>query len=260
MKKGKFNRKSELEKVQKILNRDSYPRIQMFFLVLITGMSGFFASYMLLKFGLTTIWVRYLASIAFAYVVFIGMLWLWLQWNTRDASSSDVLDGAINLDGIWVSNIKSSAASEPNISGGGMYSGGGSSVDFSSDASSGGEAAGAVGETLGGIAEAEEGAIPIIVIIALLAALFSVFLIVFSLVSSAPILFSELLVDGMLSASLYRRLKGIDRYHWLESAIKRTVWPFVFAAVIFAVAGWTMAHFVPGVTSLGEVIVMLKNN
>lgn len=260
MSKKKFNRKHELAKIRDVLNRDSYPRLEMFLLVSFTGMAGFFASYVLLNFGMTTMWIRYLVSIGFAYVIFIGILWIWLQWKTRNkGSSSGLEDGVINLDGIWVPNIKGGAASEPSISGGGMYSGGGSSVDFSSDTSSGGEAAEVVGEALGVAAQAEEGAIPLIVIFALLATLLSVFLIVFSLVYSAPILFSELLVDGMLSVSLYRRLKGIDKYHWLESAIKRTVWPFIFAAVIFAVAGWTMAHFVPGTNALGEIITMLKN-
>jgi hypothetical protein len=259
MSKNKFNRKHELSRVRDALNRDGYPRLEMFLLVSFTGMAGFFASYVLLNLGMTTMWIRYLASIGFAYVVFIGMLWIWLQWKTRDRSNSDIVDGTFDLDGIWVPNIKGGAASEPSISGGGIYSGGGASVDYSSDVSASGEGVGAVGEALGGVAEAEEGAIPILVILALLAALFSVFLIVFSLVSSAPILFSELLVDGMLSASLYRRLSGLDKHHWLESAIKRTVWPFVFAAVIFAVAGWTMAHYVPGSNSLGEIITMLKN-
>jgi len=259
MKKAKFNRKSELAKVRGIINRDSYPRIEMFFLVLMTGMSGFFASYMFLKFGLTTIWVRYVASIGFAYLSFIALLWIWLQWKTRDRSSSDSLDGTFDLDGIWIPNAKTGAVGDPSISGGGSYSGGGASVDFSDGSSSIGDGASGVGEAIGGIAEAEEGAIPILVILAFLAALFSVFLIVFSLVSSAPILFSELLVDGMLSASLYRRLNGLDKHHWLESAIKRTIWPFVFAAVIFAIAGFTMSHFAPNANSLGETISILKN-
>jgi hypothetical protein len=258
MSKTKFNRNRELAKARDFLNRDGYPRLEMFLLVSFTGMAGFFASYVLLHFGLTTMWVRYLVSIGFAYAIFMGMLGLWLQWKTRDKSSSNDVEDAIDMvSGDWVPSFSRGSANNPYSGGGGKFSGGGASVDYSADVSSSGEGVGVMGEALGAAAQAEEGAIPIIVIGALLAALLSIFLVVFSLVYSAPILFSELLVDGMLSVSLYRRLSGLDSRHWLESAIKRTVWPFVFAAVIFAVAGWTMAHFVPDSHSLGEIITMM---
>ena len=54
-------------------------------------------------------------------------------------------------------------------------------------------------------------------------------------VYSAPVLFAELLVDGVLAASLYRRLRGLESQHWLETALKRTVWPFVVTC-LFLVA------------------------
>lgn len=253
----KFNRSNELKRVANALNNHSYPKLEMFLLVLFTGSAGFLASYLLLNIGIHTIWLRYLISIGFAYVVFIGMLWLWMKWKTRvrNSSHSNASDDIVTIVDIpYIPNISSGTSSNANISGGGQFSGGGASTDFGS---SSGESSGAIGEALGSVAEAEEGAIPLIVIFALLATLFSVFLIVFSLVASAPILFAELLVDGMLSASLYRRLKGVDKHHWLESAIKRTIWPFIFVAIIFTIAGWTMAHFMPNVISLGQVISIL---
>lgn len=260
MSKLKINRNRELNRVRGVLNRDGYPRLEMFLLVSFTGMAGFFASHVLLNFGMNTMWIRYLASIGFAYVIFMLMLWIWLLWKSRNSSDNVDLTADIgNIGDIGLSPSVQQSTSV-DLGGGGQFSGGGSSVDFASDASMGEEGVGMVGEAMGAAAQAEEAAIPLMVIIALLAALFSVFLVAFSLVYSAPILFSELLVDGMLSASLYRRLSGIDSHHWLESALKRTIWPFVFAAVIFAVVGWAMAYFVPGTHSLGEIVSMLLAN
>lgn len=244
---SKFNRKSQLAKFRESINRNSYPRIEMFLLVSFTGMAGFLASYALLHAGLTTIWLRYLVSVGMAYGVFMVLLWFWLIWKT--SNSTDSVDGLDLVDVNLMPNMR--ANSSPSFQGGGgTFDGGGASGDYESSS----DGAGAVGEAFGAVAEAEEGAIPLIVIGALIFALLSIFWVVFSVVYSAPILFSELLVDGMLSASLYRRLKGIDKHHWLESAIKRTIWPFVFTAITFVALGFVIGHFVPDAHTLGEVI------
>lgn len=245
----KLNRNNQLAKFRAIINRDSYPRLEMFLLVSLTGMAGFLTSVLLLHFGLHTIWLRYLLSIVSTYVVFLLLLKIWLTWKTNKAN----LDGLEVIGDIPLSIPRSSSStSSPSFQGGGgTFDGGGASGDYSSPSS---EGAGFIGEAMGSVAEAEEAAIPLIVIGALIFGLLSIFIVTFSLVSSAPILFSELLVDGMLSASLYKRLKGVDSHHWLESAVKRTFWPFVFFTLTFVIVGWTIGHFIPDVHSLGELL------
>jgi hypothetical protein len=76
----------------------------------------------------------------------------------------------------------------------------------------------------------------------------------FFMVYSAPVLFAELLVDGVLSASLYHRLRGFETRHWLETAIRRTVWPFVLTTAIVSASGWGMALYAPGAHSISDVI------
>lgn len=249
MKNLKNSRKSQLAKFRTIINRDSYPRLEMFLLVSFTGLAGFLTSYGLLHFGMTTIWLRYLASMGVAYIIFIGLLGLWLAWKTnRLTANSDSLELFNDI----ILPINSSPNNSTSFHGsGGSFDGGGASGDYTSSSDGGAEV---IGEAFGAAAQAEEGAIPLIVIGALIFGLLSIFIVTFSLVASAPILFSELLVDGMLSASLYRRLKGIDNHHWLESAIKRTVWPFIFVTLTFVIVGWTMGHFMPETHSLGEII------
>ena len=85
-----------------------------------------------------------------------------------------------------------------------------------------------MGDALGTVAEAEEFAIPLAVLILIGAMIFSSLFMVYS----APTLFAELLVDGVLSASLYLRLRGLETRHWLETAIRRTAWPFILTAAI----------------------------
>jgi hypothetical protein len=109
---------------------------------------------------------------------------------------------------------------------------------------------GAVAEVVGGIAQAEEFAIPLVAVVAVAALLFSSLWVVYS----APLLFAELLVDGVLSATLYRRLRGIETRHWLETAVRRTVVPFVVTVVAAGLCGMTLQYFHPAASSLGAVL------
>ena len=71
---------------------------------------------------------------------------------------------------------------------------------------------------------------------------------------SAPVLFAELLLDGARAAGLYRGLRGLDRRHWLESALRRTFLPFVLTTAVVTAAGWGMGHYAPEARSIGEVM------
>lgn len=111
-----------------------------------------------------------------------------------------------------------------------------------------------MGEALGTAAQAEEFAIPLVAIVLIAAiALSSVFVIY-----SAPLLFAELLIDGALAASLYRRLCGIDTRHWLETAIRRTALPFLITACFSAAIGWSLQTYAPGANSIGKALVHMK--
>lgn len=113
-----------------------------------------------------------------------------------------------------------------------------------------GDSGSSVGDALGSVAEAEEFAIPLVVLILLGAMLFSSLFMIYS----APVLFAELLVDGVLSASLYRRLRGLETRHWLETAFRRTALPFALTAAIVSASGWGMALYAPEAHSIGDVL------
>lgn len=96
---------------------------------------------------------------------------------------------------------------------------------------------------------ADELAIPLLLLVIAAALLLSASFVIYS----APALFAELLVDGVLSVSLYRRLRGLDAHHWLDTAVKRTFWPFFATAVTFSAVGWALQLLVPGADSIGDV-------
>lgn len=69
---------------------------------------------------------------------------------------------------------------------------------------------------------------------------------------SAPILLAEVLVDGLLMAGLYRRLKRTEEpEHWLLGAIRRTWIPALITVVLFAVAGYLLQRAAPEARSIG---------
>ncbi len=226
--------------VRRAIERDQYPRLQMFIIVLLTGVAGFLASAAMLHAGLATMALRYFLALCVAYLMFLFIVWVWLRWR------ADALDG-IDL------GVQYDAAPEPSsFSGnGGTFDGGGASADYQppSSASSLSDSNGS--STFDGIdADVGDAAIPL----AVLALIAGVVLCALFVVNLAPTLFAELLVDGLLSASLYRRLRGIDRHHWLQTALRRTVWPFVFAAISVTLLGACLSWYTPGAHSIGQAI------
>lgn len=245
----RFHRHREIRRIRGNLERDSFPRLQMLLLVTLTGGSGFVASYTLLHAGFVEMWLRYLVSFGVAYLMFLFLLWLWLRTRAEDYADFPDVSG---------SPSSGSGDSGTCYSGdGGDFGGGGASGAFDAPSESGSvisDTGSSVGDALGTVGEAEEFAIPLIVLILLGAMLFSSLFMIYS----APILFAELLVDGVLSASLYRRLRGLETRHWLETALRRTVLPFAVTAAIVSASGWGMALYAPQAHSIGDVISHAK--
>lgn len=244
-----FHRHREIQRIRGSLERDGFPRLQMFLLVALTGASGFVASYLLLHAGFVEMWLRYLAAFGVAYLVFLLLLWLWLR--TRAEDYADILD----LPGAPSSSSGHSGTCYGGKSG--DFGGGGASGSFDAPSehfSAIGDSVGSVSDALGPAAEAEEFAIPLVVLVLVIAMICSSLFMIYS----APVLFAELMVDGALSASLYRRLRGLEPRHWLETALRRTALPFAFTAVIVSAAGWGMALYAPEAHSIGAVIAYAR--
>jgi len=220
------------------LLRKGFPRIQMFILVFLTGLAGFGASAAMLAAGIDSMALRYTLAMGAAYIVFLLLLWLWLRTNAADyldipgfATDGSAANGANHFAG-----------------GGGSFDGGGASgnVDFGSEDSGIEAIAEKPLEVLG---HADEGAIPLaVILLALGIALSSLFV-----VWSAPVLFAEILVDALLAAGLYRRLRLLEPRHWMPAALKRPAIPFLLTTLVVAGARIGMHAYAPEARSLGEV-------
>ncbi len=250
-------RTSEIRRYKRRLELHGYPRLQMSLLVLLTGAAGMLASYLLLRGGIQVMALRYPLALGIAYIVFLVLLWLWLRTKARDYVD---WHGDLPLPG---GGGGSSLNPEIFQGGGGSGGGGGASGSFVTDAQTAlpdaaeagstvlDGAGDAAGEVLG---SADEGVVPLALIALAVAVAASLAFAMGYIVYLAPSLFAELLVDGALSATLYKRIKGTEAQHWLESAVRRTVVPFALCALFLGCVGGALHLFSPGAHTLGEAI------
>jgi hypothetical protein len=230
------SREELIEKAEGRLLRHGWPRLQMFILVALTGAAGFLASYTLLQLGMESMTLRYPIAVAVAYCVFLLLLRVWLAVQSSGwegvMDAGDLVEVAdIGLDGTGhtaqtLSHGGRSALRHVS----GSQSGSGKGFDFSLD-----------------FDESAVFVLVAILIIAVAALATSLWL-----VWMAPGLFAEVLVDGLIMAGLYRRLKRHDEpEYWLYGAVRRTWVSAVIAALLFSIAGGLIHQAVPEARSLG---------
>ena len=229
------------------MTRDSFPRLQMALLVALTGGFGLLASFTMLQMGVDSMAVRYPLALACAYPFFLLLIWLWLRTNADDYVDVPDITDLIPRSG--------RPTGVPEFrSGGGDFGGGGASGTFEGPLNALDGAAAeplkSVSDSVGSVADADEFAIPLVVIVLAIGIAFASLYIVYI----APVLFAEVLVDGALSYALLRRLRGQAPGHWLSSTVRKTVVPFAVTAAFVGAAGAAMAAYAPGATSLGEVM------
>ncbi|MDQ2747909.1 MAG: hypothetical protein M3T96_11690 [Acidobacteriota bacterium] len=247
MKKLAENREQRIEEIKQRLLRDSFPRLEISVILLFTALTGFLVSFWLLHAGFSSMTLRYPVCIAVAYGVFLLLLRLWLALhNPHSKPESNWIDLPIS----HVDNVLSeSGRAAFDFGGGGDFGGAGAggSWDGVSPTIAGGDSSILDGVGLG--FDLEEIGMIILAVIAVLGGLLATFYIVWI----APLLLAEILVDGVLITGLYHRVKKIERRHWLQTAVKKTLLPAVLAALFFSIAGFAMHRISPKARSIGEV-------
>ena len=222
----RLRREDEVANIRERLLRFGFPRARMLLLVLLTGGSGLLASWLLLRAGLASMPLRYLLALCIAYAIFLLLVRRFAEHGDLDFDIPGSGSGNSHADGSGSGRVDAGAASAHDHDAGWLDG-----------------------------ADAAE-ALPLLLVIAAIAiACASLWIVV-----SAPTLFAELLVDGALSATLYRRLRKLETRHWLDTAVRHTIGPFLVTAVVVVAFAFAAQHYRPHAHSLGEVFAPATGN
>jgi hypothetical protein len=228
-----------LARIEKAVRKDS-PRLLMTAIVAATGAAGVLGSVLLHRGGMFSMWLRYGLSVVFAYVSFMFFIWLWIVLKRRRqfADPGDWRDAEDDLDDLEVASelVSNGPAGAPSVDPP-MARGYGAHTD-----------SGVAGDVAGGL-DLDDGIVAVAVVAALAAAVAASLYVVIV----APQFVAELLLDGVFAAGLYRRLRAVDRRHWLDSALSRTWLPALLVAAFFMIAGAVCQWYAPEASSLGGV-------
>jgi hypothetical protein len=227
---------------------ENFPRLLIATFVALSGGFALVTSVLMLGVGLENMSLRYPISLAFGYLFFIFLLWVWLR-NVADSFFDIPSPSGTSSGG------NSDEAIPTFKGGGGDFGGGGASGDFDGPTGlvyddTSGSILKDVGEPLDSIGDADELVIPIIVIACAVAVASASLYVIYI----APLILAEVLVDGVLSYALFRRVKDLDSPHWLQSVFRRTFWPLLCTAVVVSVAGYALSSYAPGARSIGEAV------
>lgn len=256
-----------------MLLRRGMPRVQMSLILAATGASGFVASFLMLRLGLSSMWLRYALAVLFAYAVFLLLLRLWLFLHSRE-QFGDPTDLGLELlpsDLVGAAGARAGGGAS-SFGGGGDFGGGGAGGSWGggvgeglSKASPASVTGGAGGGGGGGLLDSldvgvdDEGCVFFLLALALvvagtLAALYVVY--------AAPLLLAEILVEGVLLSGLYRGMKGARRAggNWLGAAVRRTWLPVLLTLLTFSAAGYLLQRAAPRARSIGEAWRMVTSD
>ena len=240
-------------------------------ILIATFLSGLLATKILLLLHVQKMFIRYPVAVLFSYLSFFVFIKIWL-WYVSTSSKSNIVettgDAASNImDITGLPAGELSVNSEPFISGGGNFAGGGASGTFehvggtvyepSNEilSSAGGIAdsggSDAVTEIASGAADFDEGGIILIVLGVILVIIFGAGV---YLVYQAPIILSEVAFDFLLATSLIRSSRKIDSPDWAGSVFRATWIPFLLVLIITVGFALFIDSLFPGATKLSEIL------
>jgi len=192
-----------------------------------TALLGLLTSIALLHLHLHNMALRYMISVAIAYAGFLGLVRLWIFYQHRTWQRAGAT-GARPITALATTQPK-----QKNPSDGFSW------------------------PDLLDILDIFVNLDDLIVVALFIAGAISIFFVIWHVINFVvlgPEFLAEVLLDGVFSAALYRRLGQIEHQHWMRTVFAKTKAPFLWTLLFFAFLGAVSAHYAPEAVSIGGVV------
>lgn len=227
----RFNRSLMLKRLHVYIRRQGTPRFQMFIILCGTALSGFLSSVVLVELGVHSMWLRYPLAVIGAYAAFLLFLWLWilyyrfqLQPSTETTEDDDPILLLDDYHTMPFPHHHHNYELERDTTNDSVSL---ESLDFDCE--------------------------DLFVLLAILIAIGSALTASIYFIITAPVLLAEMMLDGVLCMALYRRFQHIEQHFWIESALSRTIVPFLLVAIVFGITGGILQWYAPEAVTIGGI-------
>ena len=210
------------------------PRWQMSLILGLTGIAAFTVSTLILRFGVTAMWVRYSTAVFVSYFAFLYALSIWIQLTLRrgyeddaeeqiEETVEDFLDGDAHARDSHINDEAGSSFSENE----------------------------SISDNIASAFDIDESLIALIIGIVAIGSLLSISI---YMIFTAPVFLAEILLDAALMYGLFKRVQTLRKRHWLPSAIKSSWGYFAIVLVLFSIGGYLIQFNIPEAVSIGDLI------
>ena len=211
-------------------DKRSAPRLILTAILGITGVTGFLASAGLLHLGLTHMWVRYPVAVVVGYAVFLSLIRAWVEFEKSrftpeaDEIQSVLRDPVKKYTPSWRSDHRAKSSwldwlDVPDLSG------------------------------------LDDGCLPVLVVTAVIA----VIALLVVTTATAPALAAEVFIDAFVVSVLYRHLRKAVQGNWLGTAVRKTWFRALAAALLLSLIGWCLEMMAPESHSIGPALQKILN-
>jgi len=227
------SKEKAVKRLARFLRQRSYPRLLFFTILVLTGIVGIASSLLMLRIGIGRMWVRYPIAALIAYLAFLYLVKL---WRDRQLCRREVIDEIQRMNN--EREVADALLDQPSTQVHDKKHSWWKVFDFL------------------WIPDDHPGSL---ILVALSAVICVAIFLVGMVLSVAPTLFSEVLLDGALIIGIWHRFKKLDIDDPFGAAFRITRVPGFAAILILVVFGYLLEVAVPSAHSLGDVIRSLLN-
>jgi hypothetical protein len=206
-------RRGQISRLSRFLAKYSQPRFQLFLILVLTAAVGAGTSFVLLKNGLNSMWLRYPIAAVIAYLAFLTLLRLWVQCKLSQLDFS-----------------REAYLGEPEPK---SHRSAWNSSLF---------------DLLDLVCWFDDFPVAILIV-----AVVIILVVVLGIIVAAPVLMAEILVDGILVTGLWHRFMRYGEQSSLRGTIRATILPSIAVVVCLAIIGLILQMIEPGANSIGDV-------